>query len=109
MTRIPCVPTYAPIRSFNFKQHSSDFASHIREQSLNQWEQTFAQHLFLLARWRLSQHACGQRLLTLDKYSCLGWLGLLLLLLLGRHHLGLGCATKVGLHVPLALLGPTGY
>merc|ERR1712088_874420 len=77
-------------RVVDFQQHSCDFSSQFREHALNQWEQTFAQHLFLLARWRLSQHTGGQRLLTLDKYSCLGWLGLLLLLLLlGHHHLGL--------------------
>merc|ERR1712223_2323233 len=92
MSRIPYAPTCEPIQNCQFQATFSNFSSQVGEHALNQWEQTFAQHLFLLARWRLSQHTSSQRLLPLDEHSSLRWL--LLLRLLGWHW----CLGRLGWH-----------
>merc|ERR1712088_201155 len=90
-------------RVVDFQQHSGDFPCQFWEHALNQGEQSFAQHLFLLARWCLSQHTGGQGFLALDEYGSLWWLLLLRLLRLhwslgrlGRHNWGTGHISNTG-------------
>lgn len=51
------------------QQHASNLSSQVWVHTLDQWEQTFTQHLLLLLWWGSGQHCCSQRLLPLNVHS----------------------------------------